>query len=277
MDRLARKNEWFARAEKVIPGGMYGHQSVKYLTEDFPLYFAKAKGAHLWDVDGNQYIDYVCGYGTNLFGYGNERIEQSAALQLQKIDTATGPSEVMVQLAEALTQQVSHADWAMFCKNGSDATSMAMVISRAYREKRKILVARGTYHGASPWNVPYTTGITKEDRAHVVYFEYNDLESLNAAVKSVDGDVAAIYATPFRHEVLYDQFFPSIEYAKECRRLADEQEALLVVDEVRTGLRLSRDCSWSDWGVHPDLSCWGKAIGGGYAIAAVLGSDSRSR
>lgn len=273
MDRLARKNEWFARAEKVIPGGMYGHQSVKYLTEDFPLYFAKAKGAHLWDVDGNQYIDYVCGYGTNLFGYGNERIEQSAALQLQKIDTATGPSEVMVQLAEALTQQVSHADWAMFCKNGSDATSMAMVISRAYREKRKILVARGTYHGASPWNVPYTTGITKEDRAHVVYFEYNDLESLNAAVKSVDGDVAAIYATPFRHEVLYDQFFPSIEYAKECRRLADEQEALLVVDEVRTGLRLSRDCSWSDWGVHPDLSCWGKAIGGGYAIAAVLGSD----
>ena len=141
----------------------------------------------------------------------------------------------MVQLAEALTQQVSHADWAMFCKNGSDATSMAMVISRAYREKRKILVARGTYHGASPWNVPYTTGITKEDRAHVVYFEYNDIESLNAAVKSVDGDVAAIYATPFRHEVLYDQFFPSIEYAKECRRLADEQEALLVVDEVRTG------------------------------------------
>ena len=112
----------------------------------------------------------------------------------------------MVQLAEALTQQVSHADWAMFCKNGSDATSMAMVISRAYREKRKILVARGTYHGASPWNVPYTTGITKEDRAHVVYFEYNDIESLNAAVKSVDGDVAAIYATPFRHEVLYDQF-----------------------------------------------------------------------
>ncbi|WP_398572856.1 hypothetical protein, partial [Staphylococcus aureus] len=88
-----------------------------------------------------------------------------------------------------------------------------------------------------PWNVPYTTGITKEDRAHVVHFEYNDIESLNAAVKSVDGDVAAIYATPFRHEVLYDQFFPSIEYAKECRRLADEQEALLVVDEVRTGLR----------------------------------------
>ena len=92
MDRLARKNEWFARAEKVIPGGMYGHQSVKYLTEDFPLYFAKAKGSHLWDVDGNQYIDYVCGYGTNLFGYGNERIEQAAALQLQKIDTATAPA-----------------------------------------------------------------------------------------------------------------------------------------------------------------------------------------
>ncbi|MDN2845192.1 aminotransferase class III-fold pyridoxal phosphate-dependent enzyme, partial [Campylobacter jejuni] len=82
-------------------------------TEDFPLYFSKAKGTYLWDVDGNKYIDYVCGYGTNLFGYGNEQIERAAALQLQNIDTATGPSAVMVELAEALTRQISHADWAM--------------------------------------------------------------------------------------------------------------------------------------------------------------------
>ncbi|RII78256.1 aminotransferase class III-fold pyridoxal phosphate-dependent enzyme [Pseudomonas monteilii] len=273
MTVLARKNELFERAQAVIPGGMYGHQSIMYLTEDFPLYFERSEGAYLWDVDGKRYIDYLCAFGVNLFGYRDPRIEAAAAAQAAKGDSMTGPSALMVTLAEELTGMITHADWAMFCKNGSDATSMAMVIARAYRGKRKILLAKGAYHGASAWNTPVMEGVTAEDRAHIVYFDYDDIESLEAAVKSVDGDVAAIYATPFRHEVLYDQFFPSLEYAQAVRRLCDEQDALLVVDEVRTAFRLSRNCNWDDLGVHPDLSTWGKTIGGGYPLSALLGSD----
>lgn len=242
-------------------------------TQDFPLYFSRAKGAYLWDVDGNKYIDYLCAYGVNLIGYCDPRIEAAAAKQAQKGDCMTGPADLMVTLAEELTGMITHADWAMFCKNGSDATTMAMMIARAYRDKRKVLVAEGTYHGASQWSTPRLAGITAEDRAHIVYFKYNDIQSLEDAVKSVDGDVAAIYATPFRHEVLYDQFFPSLEYAQTARRLCDEQDALLVADEVRTGFRLSRDCNWDELGVSPDLSSWGKAIAGGHTLSAVLGSD----
>lgn len=261
------------RARKVIPGGMYGHLSVKYLPEGFPQYFKKADGAYIWDVDGNRYVDFLCGFGTNLLGYRHPEVESAALSQLMLGDTVTGPSELMVTLAEQFVSMISHADWAMFCKNGSDATSMAMVCARAYKNRKKILLARGAYHGASTWNTPMLAGITPEDRANIIYFDYNDTDSLAAAFLEADGDVAGVFATPFRHEILHDQYFPSEEYAKTARKLCDTYDALLIIDEVRTGLRLSRDTVWSSYGVQPDLSTWGKAIGNGYPISALLGSD----
>jgi glutamate-1-semialdehyde 2,1-aminomutase len=102
------------RAQAVIPNGMYGHQSAALLPDDYPQFFGKAQGAYLWDVDGNQYIDYMCGYGPNLFGYGHEAINKAYVDQLKLGDAMTGPGAAMVELAEAMTAQVSHADWAMF-------------------------------------------------------------------------------------------------------------------------------------------------------------------
>lgn len=273
MTTLGNKKQLQERAAQVIPGGMYGHQSIKFLTDDFPQFYARAQGAYLWDVDGHRYIDYLCAYGPNLFGYGHPQIEAAAARQQALGDTMTGPTALMVELAEEWVKQVKHADWAMFARNGADANNIALVTARAYKGRRKVLLATGAYHGAATWNTPAPAGITPEDRAHIVYFDYNDVDSLEAAVKSVAGDVAAIYATPFRHEVLHDQFLPSAAYARAVRRLCDEQDALMVVDEVRTGLRLSRTGSWDHFDVQPDLSCWGKTIGGGHAIAMLLGND----
>lgn len=269
----SRDAELRERARQVIPGGMYGHESVALLPDSFPQYFARAEGAYLWDADGNKYIDYMCAFGPNLLGYRHAEVERAAAAQAALGDTMTGPSEAMVVLAEDLVGMISHADWAMFCKNGSDATSMAMVTARAYRDRRKILVARSTYHGASPWNTPGPKGILAEDRAHIVSFDYNDLDSLEAAFKSCEGDIAGVFATPFRHEVFADQFLPSVDYARGLRRLCDAHDALLIVDEVRTGFRLARDCSWEIHGVRPDLSAWGKVLGNGYPISALLGAE----
>lgn len=268
-----RNRELQERARAVIPNGMYGHESVALLPDNFPQFFSRAEGARLWDADGNEYIDYMCAYGPNLLGYRNAEIEKAAAAQAALGDTMTGPGEVMVELAETFVGMVTHAAWAMFCKNGSDATSMAMVVARAYRGRRKILVARGAYHGAAPWNTPNLKGTLPEDRAHVIYFEYNDLDSLRAAFRAAGGDVAGVFATPFRHEVFQDQELPSAEYAKGVRLLCDEADALLIVDEVRAGFRLARDCGWSTLGVQPDLSAWGKVIGNGYPISALLGSE----
>lgn len=273
MTRNSKDAELRERALQVIPGGMYGHESVALLPESFPQFFARADGAYLWDCDGNRYIDYLCAYGPNILGYRHPKVEAAAQAQAALGDTMTGPSEAMVVLAENLVSMISHADWAMFCKNGSDATSMAMVTARAYRDRKKILVATGTYHGASPWNTPGLKGILPEDRAHIIYFNYNDLESAEAAFRQAGGDVAGVFATPFRHEVFSDQFLPTAEYAQGLRRLCDDADALLIIDEIRTGFRLSRDCSWKVHGVDPDLSAWGKLLANGYPISALLGSE----
>jgi glutamate-1-semialdehyde 2,1-aminomutase len=252
---------------------MYGHQSTGLLPDVFPQFFTRAEGTRLWDADGNQYIDYMCAYGPNLLGYRHEAVDAAAAAQQRLGDTMTGPSEVMVDLSEKLVSLVKHAGWAMFCKNGTDATSMAVVIARAYSNRRKILVARKTYHGSAHWCSPRPAGIVEEDRAHIVYYQYNDPESLEAAFKSAGDDVAAVMATALRHEIFEDQALPNPEFARTARRLCDESGALLVLDDVRAGFRLARDCSWSTVGVQPDLSCWGKVIANGYPISALMGSD----
>lgn len=271
--KSVRQIELRERAQQVIPGGMYGHESTKLLPAEYPQFFSRASGAHLWDADGNEYIDYMCAYGPNLLGHGFEPVEKAAAVQRALGNAMTGPAEVMVDLAEQFVAQVSHADWAMFCKNGTDATSMAMVIARAYKGRKTILCAKGAYHGAAPWCTPRMAGIVAEDRAHIVYFDYNDPDSLVDAFKAHEGDVAGVFATPFRHEVFYDQYDPSPDYASLARRLCDDAEALLIVDDVRAGFRIARDCSWEAIGVRPDLSSWGKCIANGYPISALLGSE----
>lgn len=270
----ARNKELKERAQRVIPRGMYGHESTLLLPDEYPQFFRAAKGSRLWDVDGNEYIDMVCAYGPNLLGYGFEPVEAAAAEQRALGDSMTGPSDVMVTLAESLVDLVSHADWAMFCKNGTDATTMAIVTARAQTGRRKILYATGTYHGAAPWCTPRPAGILPEDRAHIVYYQYNDLDSLEAAFKEHAGDIAGVLATPFVHEVFHDEVLAEQAFATGVRRLCDEHGAMLILDEVRAGLRLARGSSWDQFGVRPDLSAWGKCLANGHSISALLGSDS---
>jgi glutamate-1-semialdehyde 2,1-aminomutase len=261
------------RAEAVIPGGMYGHQTTALLPEDYPQFFSRGEGARLWDADGRELLDFMCAYGPNLFGYGHPGINAAFVRQMEIGDTLTGPTALMVELAEAFTGMVSHADWAMFCKNGTDATSMALVTARAHTRKKTIVMAKGAYHGAAPWCTPRRVGITPEDRANQIFCDYNDVASLEAAVAAAGDDLAAIFAAPLRHDAFIDQVLPDPVYANRARALADETGALLVVDDVRAGLRIARDCSWSAVGVEPDLSTWGKCFANGHAISALLGGN----
>lgn len=262
-----------ARALKVIPNGMYGHESTRLLPAAYPQFFSRAEGAHIWDADGNRYLDYMCAYGPNLLGYGQADVNRAAMEQLAKGDTLTGPSPLLVELAEAFVSMVSHADWAMFCKNGSDATTMAMTAARAQTGRRIVLVAEGAYHGALPWCTPSPAGVVAEDRAWVRTYKYNDTASLEAAVAAAGDDLAAIFASPFKHDAFQDQALPDPDYARRARALCDDTGAMLIVDDVRAGFRLARDCSWELVGVRPDLSCWGKCFANGHPISALLGSD----
>ena len=262
------------RASRVIPGGMYGHQSTRMLPASFPQFFSRAEGAYLWDVDGNRYLDFMCAYGPSLLGYGDRRVDAAAIAQLDRGDAMTGPSALMVELAEVMVSMVSHADWAMFCKNGTDATTMAMTAARAQTGRRRIIVAEHAYHGAAPWCTPVPVGVVREERAFISTYVYNDIASLEAAVAAAGDDLAAVFASPFKHDAFEDQALPDPAYARRARELCDQTGAMLIVDDVRAGFRLTRDCSWELLGVRPDLSCWGKSFANGHPISALLGSNS---
>jgi glutamate-1-semialdehyde 2,1-aminomutase len=262
-----------ARAQRVVPGGMWGHLNAARLPEGYPQFFASAEGCRVRDVDGREYIDFMCSWGPVLLGHRHPEVQAAARAQADLGDCLNGPGEVVVDLAEDFVAMAPHADWAMFQKNGADATTSCVTIARAGTGKRKVLVARGSYHGALPWCSPSVAGVTAEDRAHILQFEYNDVASLRAAAAQAGNDLAAILVTAFRHDMGRDLELPTAEFAVAAREACDRAGAALIIDEVRAGLRLDIRGSWESLGVRPDLCAWSKAIANGYALAAVTGND----
>ena len=262
------------RARAVIPGGMYGHQSAASLPANYPQFMRGGRGARIWDVDGNEYVDLMCSYGPVVLGHQHPGVEKAAAAQAAYGDCQNTPGPVMVDLAELLVRTVRHADWAMFAKNGTDATTMCCTIARAQTGRRKILVAAGAYHGAAPWCTPRPAGVTPQDRVNLGYYTYNDLASVRQAAAEAGDDLAAIVVSPFKHNAGYDQERVDPEFARGLRALCDAAGAALILDDVRAGFRLHLGSSWEPVGVQPDLSAWSKAIANGHPLAAVLGNDA---
>ena len=268
-DRLLRD-----RARAVIPGGMYGHQSAASLPPAYPQFMRSGRGARVWDVDGNEYVDLMCSYGPVVLGHQHPRVEAAVREQAALGDCQNAPGPAMVDLAELLVRTVRHADWAMFAKNGTDATTMCCTIARAQTGRRKVLAATGAYHGAAPWCTPRPAGTTPEDRANVGYYTYNDLASVRQAAAGAGDDLAAIVVSPFKHDAGYDQELVDPAFARGLRALCDATGAALILDDVRCGFRLHLGSSWEPVGVDPDLSAWSKAIANGHPLAAVLGGDA---
>lgn len=257
----------------MIPNGMWGHMNAARLPAAYPQYFARADGCRLWDVDGHEYIDFMCAYGPMVLGYNDADVNQAADEQRKQGDMFNGPSPRLVELAELMVDTVAHADWAMFQKNGTDATTACAMIAREAAGKRKLLLAAGAYHGAVPWCNPYPNGATAEDRVHVIRYDYNDVGSLERAVAEAGDDLAGIFVSAFKHDLGKTHQLPTPDFAAAARRICDRTGAALIVDDVRAGFRLHMGGSWELVGVRPDLCAWSKAIANGYALGAVTGND----
>jgi glutamate-1-semialdehyde 2,1-aminomutase len=262
-----------ARARAVVPGGMWGHMNAAALPEGYPQFFQRGAGSHIWDVDGNEYVDFMCSWGPTILGHHHPEVDAAARRQLDLGDCLNGPSEAMVDLAELLVETIPHAAWVQFQKNGTDATTTAVTIARAETKRRKILVAKGAYHGAVPWCSPSLVGVTAEDRAHILQYEYNDPASLQEAANRAGGDLAGIIASAFKHDFGLDQALPTQAFAETARAICDATGAALIIDDVRAGFRLNLGGSWETLGIRPDLSAWSKAIANGFALAAVTGAE----
>jgi glutamate-1-semialdehyde 2,1-aminomutase len=271
----ANDDAYRERALKVVPNGMYGHLSTARFTADYPQFFARGQGARVWDVDDREFIDLMCTFGPILLGHAHPEVDAAHNAAAARGDVLNGPGPEMVELAELLVDQVPHADWAMFAKNGTDATGLALTTARAATGRSKVLMARNSYHGIDAWALPpEAPGTTVEDHLNTVFFNYNDLDSVEQAVAEAGEDaVAAIVCTPHRHDVYTDQVPVEPEFARGVREICDRLGAALILDDVRCGLRLDLRGSWERHGVRPDLSAWSKSLANGYALAVLLGAE----
>lgn len=272
-----KSNEWFDRARNVIPNGIYGHFNPIVHKPDgtYPHYCESAKGARFRDVDGNEYIDYMCAYGPMILGYGNPVVDEAYRNQVAKADTCTLASPIMVELAEYMVDMIPAADWAFFAKNGGDATNMAVLIARAATGHEKIIAITDGYHGVAPWMLSAgRAGLLESDHAHVVRIPWNDLSALEAALDEHSGNVAAFISSPYHHPAYKDNELPAERYWRGVHALLKRHGVVSILDDVRAGFRLDMRGSNEYFGYTPDLICYCKAIANGYPISAVVGADS---
>ncbi len=271
-----RSKELFKRALKVIPSGVYGHlgpgEGCFTPVDAFPLFSEKAKGSHFLDVDGNDFIDYMCGYGPNVLGYRDEDVDAAAIAQMAKEDCVTSPSKIMVEFAELLVDTVASADWAFFCKNGGDTTTLAIMAARAYKSRKKIIFFENYYHGVAPvvQKADYP-GVLEEEVSNNIIVPWNDIDALKKAIEENKGEIAGLISTPYMHGNFIDNQLPKEGFWQEVRRLCTENDIVLIIDDVRCGFRLDIKGSDHYYGFEADLICFCKAIANGYNVSALCG------
>ena len=270
-----KSHELFEKAADIIPAGIYGHFSPAPLipVSDYPFYLERAEGARFWDVDGNEFIDYMCAYGPMVLGYNNPVIDAAADEQRKKVNCGTGPGRVMVDLAQELVDTIPIADWAFFGKNGADMTLYSIMVARAQTGRDKIIRLKGGYHGTAPWaQSPDHNGITFSDVKDIVMGEWNDYDALEKYVMEHKGEVAGIISTPYHHPTFEDNEMPADGYWQKVENLCKNEGVVLIVDDVRTGFRLDMGGSNEYFGFKPDLIAFCKALGNGYPISALVGT-----
>ncbi len=267
----------FKRAAKVIPCGIYGHFSPAPLipAAHYPFFAASGRGSHFKDVDGNDFIDYMCAYGPMVLGYNHPKVEAAAAKYQKSGSCLMGASSVMVELAEYLVDLIPVADWAFFAKNGGDVTNYAVMIARSATGRKKVVMVGGGYHGVSPWmQAPGHHGIIEEDYRNIVRINWNRYEEFERAVNENPGQIAAFIATPYHHPTFVDNELPADGYWQKVQALCNREGIVLIIDDVRCGFRLSMGGSCEYFGFKPDLICFCKAIANGHPISALVGTGA---
>ena len=264
----------FTKAQKLIPGGIFGHY--KYaVREEGPKFFSKAKDAYFWDIDGNKYLDLVCGWGPMILGYNNPKIDKAAQTQYDLGNTVSVASPIMIELAETLTDMIDIADWALFGKNGGDSTQLAVMVAREETGKSKILKINNGYHGANGWmqnsNNP---GVIDSDKDEVLSIEWNSTKEFDEMISSFGSEIACFISSPYDHPTSKDNSFPDEGYWKHIQEKCRDHNIIIIVDDVRTGFRIDLHGSHNAFGFSPDLVCLGKAMANGYPISALVGNDS---
>lgn len=268
MPTFDKSNLHLARAEKTIPLGSqtFSKSRTQYPVGISPLFASKVNGPHLWDVDGNKYIDLVSSLASITLGYNDPGIKKAVSKQLKKAVGMSLPAVLEAEVSELMVELVPSAEMVRFGKNGTDATSAAIRLARAYTGRDHVLVCG--YFGWQDWSIGSTSrnkGVPDVVSSLTHKFEFNDMNSLSSLFSQLDSKVAAVILEPMNVE------YPTQGYLEAVKELAHSKGALLIFDETITGFRFSTGGAQELFGVTPDISTFGKGMANGYPISAVVG------
>lgn len=267
MTRYEKSEMQLVRAEKTIPLGSqtFSKSRTQYAVGISPLYVSKAKGCHVWDLDGNKYIDLVSSLASITLGYGNKRVNDAVQKQLKLGVSFSLPAILESQVSELICELVPSAEMVRFGKNGTDATSAAVRLARAYTGRDHVVVCG--YHGWQDWYIGTTSrnkGVPNSISELTHTFTYNNLESLQSIFDS-GIDIACIVMEPM------NSTYPTPGFLEGVREIATKYGAVLVFDETITGFRFAKGGAQEFFGVTPDVSTFGKGIANGFPLSAVVG------
>lgn len=275
MDRISTQSEWQQRARAVLPAGGFGNF-------DAGMIIDRGIGSRIWDMDGNEYVDYLIGSGPMLLGHGHPEVMEAVLEQLPKGQTFFANNTLGIELAEVICDAVPCAEQLRYVSTGGEADMYAIRLARAYTGREKIVKFEGGYHGMSaeaqmslapskrvnfPQAVPDSAGIPADVGENVLVAPFNDPVYIQSLLSEFGNDVAAIIVEPLQRIIP-----PAPGFLELLRQECDRYGIVLIFDEVVTGFRFAYGGAQEYYGVTPDVTTLGKVIGGGFPLAAIVGS-----
>ncbi|HLP37441.1 glutamate-1-semialdehyde 2,1-aminomutase [Lacibacter sp.] len=276
-----KSKELFERAQKSIPGGVNSPVRAFKSVGGTPLFMQKAKGAYMYDADGNRYIDYIASWGPMILGHAHEQIVK--AIQEKALDSTSfgAPTELEIEMAELILSMVPNVDMIRMVSSGTEACMSAVRLARGYTGRNKIIKFEGHYHGhadsflvkagsgVATFNIQTVPGVTAGVANDTLTAAYNDLDAVKKLATEHKGEIAAIIVEPVAGNM--GCILPQAGFHEGLRKLCDEEGIVFIFDEVMTGFRLAPGGAQERLGIKADLVTYGKVIGGGMPVGAFGG------
>ena len=278
--KITTSEKLFDEAIKYIPGGVNSPVRAFKSVDRTPLFITHGKGSKMWDADGNEFIDYIGSWGPHLFGHNPEFIKTALLDAIEKGTSFGAPTEMEIKMAKIITEIVPSVEKVRMVNSGTEATMSAVRLARGYTGKNKFIKFEGCYHGHADYflikagsgaltlGVPTSPGVTAANAKDTLVAQYNDIESVLRLTDN-DNDIAAIIVEPVAGNM---GVVPAKkDFLVQLRNLCDEKRIVLIFDEVMSGFRVAAGGAQEIYGVKPDLSTFGKIIGGGLPVGAFGG------
>lgn len=280
---IERSKLLFERAKKILPGGVNSPVRAFKSVGGTPVFIERGEGSKIYDVDGNEYIDYIGSWGPHLFGHNPPFIKEAIKDALEKGTSFGIPTELEIKIAELVRALVPSIEMIRFVNSGTEATMSAVRVARGYTKRAKIIKFEGCYHGhadfflikagsgALTFGVPTSPGVTEGNAKDTLVADFNKIESVKNLISKNKNEIAAIIIEPIVGNM---GVVPAEKtFLEELRQICDEEKIVLIFDEVMTGFRVAKGGAQELYNINPDLTTFGKIIGGGLPVGAYGGKE----